>query len=205
MTAEQISFTLAFKEEFWRLGVEGCTGNIARLGYDPEVLGFERVHNITKRTAAPSWKKCPARRASGAFRTRSYTSSSRWRFLKSLCGSLASRARSGDDGAHQLPIRRHQGGAGRRPDFQLILNAYRFRGYDKGARGIHMRLLHTGIRMNSNLDAYTKQVLSYTLKSLAGTLLRTLSAPLATGSTTTTTTGISGIWQSCPPTNTMTI
>ena len=51
VTAEQISFTLAFKEEFWRLSVEGCTGNIAfrRLGYDPEVLGFERVHNITKR------------------------------------------------------------------------------------------------------------------------------------------------------------
>ena len=51
VTAEQISFALAFKEEFWRLSVEGCTGNIAfrRLGYDPEVLGFERVHNITKR------------------------------------------------------------------------------------------------------------------------------------------------------------
>lgn len=51
VTAEQISFTLAFKEEFWRLSVEGCTGNAAfrKLGYDPEVLGFERVHNITKR------------------------------------------------------------------------------------------------------------------------------------------------------------
>ena len=51
VTAEQISFTLAFKEEFWRLSVEGCTGNMAfrRLGYDPDVLGFERVHNITKR------------------------------------------------------------------------------------------------------------------------------------------------------------
>lgn len=51
VTTEQISFTLAFKEEFWRLSVEGCTRNMAfrRLGYDPEVLGFERVHNITKR------------------------------------------------------------------------------------------------------------------------------------------------------------
>ena len=51
VTAGQISFTLTFKEEFWRLSVEGCTGNTAfrRLGYDPEVLGFERVHNITKR------------------------------------------------------------------------------------------------------------------------------------------------------------
>jgi len=29
-----------------------------------------------------------------------------------------------------------------RKDFELILEAARFRGYDKGARGIHMRLLH---------------------------------------------------------------
>ncbi|MCL2336046.1 MAG: IS3 family transposase [Firmicutes bacterium] len=35
-----------------------------------------------------------------------------------------------------------------REDFDRILNAYRFRGYDKGRRGIHMRLLHTGIVMN---------------------------------------------------------
>ncbi len=34
-------------------------------------------------------------------------------------------------------------------DFDLILEAYRFRGYNKGARGIHMRLLHSpGIIMN---------------------------------------------------------
>ena len=33
-------------------------------------------------------------------------------------------------------------------DFDLVLEAYRFRGYAKGARSIHMRLLHTGIRMN---------------------------------------------------------
>lgn len=32
--------------------------------------------------------------------------------------------------------------------FELILNAYKFRGYDKGSRGIHMRLLHQGARMN---------------------------------------------------------
>ena len=51
VTANQISFTLAFKETFWRLSVEGCTGNMAlrKLGYEPELLGFERVHNITKR------------------------------------------------------------------------------------------------------------------------------------------------------------
>lgn len=33
-------------------------------------------------------------------------------------------------------------------DFELILEAYRFRGRPKGARGIHMRLLHMGVRMN---------------------------------------------------------
>lgn len=51
VSEDRISFTLAFKEEFWRLSIEGCTGNIAfrKLGYDPEVLGFERVHNLTKR------------------------------------------------------------------------------------------------------------------------------------------------------------
>lgn len=33
-------------------------------------------------------------------------------------------------------------------DFKLILQAYQFRGYNKGSRGIHMRLLHMGITMN---------------------------------------------------------
>jgi transposase InsO family protein len=33
-------------------------------------------------------------------------------------------------------------------DFEAILAAYKFRGYDKGSRGIHMRLLNQGIRMN---------------------------------------------------------
>ncbi len=35
-----------------------------------------------------------------------------------------------------------------RADFEFILEAYRFRGYNKGRRGIHMRLLHMGIVMN---------------------------------------------------------
>lgn len=33
-------------------------------------------------------------------------------------------------------------------DFRLILEAYQYRGYQKGVRSIHMRLLHIGIRMN---------------------------------------------------------
>ena len=35
-----------------------------------------------------------------------------------------------------------------RADCEWILEAYRFRSYAKGARGIHMRLLHMGVRMN---------------------------------------------------------
>ena len=33
-------------------------------------------------------------------------------------------------------------------DFKIILEAYLFRGYDKGSRGIRMRLLHMGINFN---------------------------------------------------------
>ena len=33
-------------------------------------------------------------------------------------------------------------------DFKVILEAYKFRGYDKGSRGIRMRLLHKGINFN---------------------------------------------------------
>ena len=36
-----------------------------------------------------------------------------------------------------------------RKDFELVLEAYRYRGYAKGARGIHMRLIHyPGLIMN---------------------------------------------------------
>ncbi len=35
-----------------------------------------------------------------------------------------------------------------RKDFEIILEAYKFRGYAKGARGIYMRLLHIKKRMN---------------------------------------------------------
>ena len=33
-------------------------------------------------------------------------------------------------------------------DFQKVLQAYEYRGYRKGTRSIHMRLLHTGVLMN---------------------------------------------------------
>ncbi len=35
-----------------------------------------------------------------------------------------------------------------REDFETVLEAYRYRGYTKGAKGIYMRLLHIGKRMN---------------------------------------------------------
>ena len=35
-----------------------------------------------------------------------------------------------------------------RADFEQILEAYKYRGYAKGARSIYMRLLHTNVRMN---------------------------------------------------------
>ncbi len=45
------------------------------------------------------------------------------------------------------PARQAQEEADRR-DFELVLEAYRYRGYSKGVRGIHMRLLHMGVIMN---------------------------------------------------------
>ena len=43
---------------------------------------------------------------------------------------------------------RHKRDDDDRADFDKILEAYRFRGYRKGARSIYMRLLHMGIIMN---------------------------------------------------------
>ena len=50
-TADSISYTLAFKEAFWALSLQGYTGTAAfrKLGYNTEVLGLERIHNTTKR------------------------------------------------------------------------------------------------------------------------------------------------------------
>ena len=49
--------------------------------------------------------------------------------------------------AAAAPVREKREEADRK-DFDSILEAYKFRGYAKGARGIHMRLLHVGIVMN---------------------------------------------------------
>jgi len=51
VTEDRISYTLAFIEEFWKLSLQGYTGTAAfrKLGYNTEVIGFERIHNTTKR------------------------------------------------------------------------------------------------------------------------------------------------------------
>lgn len=64
-----------------------------------------------------------------------------------LC-SIAGVSRSGYYGWLKAEHSRQDRETRDRADFQLILEAYQFRGYDKGVRGIHMRLLHTGVRMN---------------------------------------------------------
>ena len=69
--------------------------------------------------------------------------------VKELC-EIAGVSRSGYyrwlDAADSRKARDEQD----REDFAVILKAYRHRGYQKGARGIHMRLLHENppIRMN---------------------------------------------------------
>lgn len=51
VTPDIISYTLAFKEAFWKLGLVGCTGTAAfrKLSDDTNVVEFERIHNTAKR------------------------------------------------------------------------------------------------------------------------------------------------------------
>lgn len=67
--------------------------------------------------------------------------------VKELCAS-AGVSRSGYYNWLRRREQREQREIQDKKDFELILEAYKYRGYDKGARGIHMRLLHMGIRMN---------------------------------------------------------
>ena len=50
-----------------------------------------------------------------------------------------------------------------REDFELILAAYKHRGYDKGARGIYMRLLHMNPPVNMNLKKIRRLMKKYGL------------------------------------------
>ena len=51
-----------------------------------------------------------------------------------------------------------------RSDFQRILEAYRFRGYDKGARGIYMRLAHINPPVIMNFKKIRRLMKKYGLK-----------------------------------------
>lgn len=48
-------------------------------------------------------------------------------------------------------------------DFLMILEAYQFRGYDKGARGIYMRLLHLDPPMHMNIKKIRRLMKKYGL------------------------------------------
>lgn len=50
-----------------------------------------------------------------------------------------------------------------RRDFEIILSAYNHRGYDKGARGIYMRLLHLKPPVNMNLKKIRRLMKKYGL------------------------------------------
>lgn len=67
--------------------------------------------------------------------------------IKEMC-ELAGVSRSGYYNWIRSASARHNREIRDEADFALILEAYKYRGYAKGARSIHMRLLHVGIRMN---------------------------------------------------------
>ena len=50
-----------------------------------------------------------------------------------------------------------------RKDFELILIAYQYRGYDKGARGIYMRLLHMNPPIIMNVKKIRRLMKKYNL------------------------------------------
>lgn len=49
-------------------------------------------------------------------------------------------------------------------DFELVLSAYKHRGYDKGARGIYMRLLHQNPPVIMNIKKIRRLMKKYQLK-----------------------------------------
>ncbi len=49
-------------------------------------------------------------------------------------------------------------------DFELVLSAYKHRGYDKGARGIYMRLLHQNPPVIMNIKKIQRLMKKYQLK-----------------------------------------
>lgn len=79
-----------------------------------------------------------------------------------LC-ELAGVSRSGYYAWIKAEPRRKARESADRKDFELILKAYKFRGYAKGARGIHMRLLHMQPPVNMNIKKIRRLMKKYNL------------------------------------------
>ena len=82
--------------------------------------------------------------------------------IKWLCAT-AGVSRSGYYHYLQTSDLRNQREQRDREDFELILVAYKHRGYDKGARGIYMHLLHMDPPVNMNLKKIRRLMKKYGL------------------------------------------
>ena len=82
--------------------------------------------------------------------------------VKELC-EIAGVSRSGYYNWVASAAKRDQKEAQDRADFDLILQAYNFRGYDKGIRGIYMRLLHLDPPVVMNLKKIQRLMHKYNL------------------------------------------
>ena len=82
--------------------------------------------------------------------------------VKELC-SIAGVSRSGYYNWVASADKRAEKEAQDRADFEIILQAYQFRGYDKGIRGIYMRLLHLDPPVVMNLKKIQRLMHKYKL------------------------------------------
>lgn len=82
--------------------------------------------------------------------------------VKELC-NIAGVSRSGYYNWLASEDKRLEREAKDKHDFELILNAYSFRGYDKGIRGIHMRLLHMDSPILMNIKKIQRLMRKYGL------------------------------------------
>ena len=77
--------------------------------------------------------------------------------IKELC-EITGVSRSGYYAWIHAESKRNEREAQDQRDFELILAAFQHRGYDKGVRGIYMRLLHNGIVMNQKNPQINAQI-----------------------------------------------
>ena len=82
--------------------------------------------------------------------------------VKMLC-EIAGVSRSGYYNWVDSAEKRAEKEAHDRADFELILEAYNFRGYDKGAQGIYMRFLHMDLPIVMNVKKIRRLMKKYGL------------------------------------------